>query len=1025
MNLPGRTSSQSGAAHLLDRCVVLILAALFLLPAAVTALFAEPTVTTLGGGRLTPAGPDAGFTDGDILQSSQFNMPFGCAVDPSGRVYVADRANGALRRLELSANRCRTLLRNLNQPVAVVVDGVGVPYILTLGDGTIWRFDRGLASVLTTGLSAPTALAYDGDESLLVTQSNGSVLRVSLKDGSRSSPLITGLSQPGGIAVLDNGLVAVSETGTHLVRIWDVEKAGLIQQIGGPGSGFADGPPSRARFNQPYHLAKAPGGSLIVADRGNHRVRLIESDGFVSTVYGLDASLWEGPACVTCNPIVLPGWLDGPAEFAEAREPVGVAVSSSGTIYATEVYYHLVREITGATFSGGGDTGSTNVVVLPPVISPLSGYYPMGQIITVDNPNESTLLSSSVYYTTDGSEPTTNSFRVTMDGQRGSFVWKEKQRDLTSLRVKAFVGNNASPTVSGEAVAQTEIGVSQDIAAGIGSTVMVPVVVNLKTNDQLQSLQFRVEVTPAAPGTPMIPDLFQAISTSTNDFIPLFAREGNGTASFQMLSYSTDVTRGLAITFIGTNANLVLKDFGVAALLALPIPPAARIGDRYTIKILNPSGTADASEQRVSIVPMPPRSVFVTDTRYRVGDSSFATWYNAAQIDATGTLRRGFGDGILDNSDVNNVFAAALGLRVPFPNTDLFDAMDAFPEDTVNRVGGDGLIRFLDWQVILQRALGLAEASWERSWSDGGVRVPTRLSGGAAASLPGQSLAGSLPGAVWSTQATLSAGQLENVRPGTTVDVPLSIQIAPGCQLAGLAFRASVLPESTAPPLERPVQFIRSPNLPAPAQSLVPTPETVVCGWPLVPASSFNPPLNGTEFLGYVRVSLPLTARSGDAYVVRFSKADGSPDLQTQYDFETKAGALWVLSPALRSADATSDEWKLHFFGSLTSESAQPEADPDHDGMPNWAEYAAGTHPADPHSFLHLQSTQVDPASRSVVLSWLSAPGKRYRIESAPNLLSQQWSVVAADLPGDGGLLRWTLTAPTGTSSFFRIGLQP
>src|ERR1019366_6097008 len=110
--------------------------------------------------------------------------------------------------------------------------------------------------------------------------------------------------------------------------------------------------------------------------------------------------------------MILPGWLDGSAEFAEAREPVGVAVGNDGTIYTTEVFYHLVREVTGAAFNGGGDGGSTNIVVLPPAISPNSGYYPMGQIITVANPNSSSLLPSVVYYTTDGTEPTTNSFRV-------------------------------------------------------------------------------------------------------------------------------------------------------------------------------------------------------------------------------------------------------------------------------------------------------------------------------------------------------------------------------------------------------------------------------------------------------------------------------------------------------------------------------------------------------------------------------------------------------------------------------------
>ena len=100
---------------------------------------------------------------------------------------------------------------------------------------------------------------------------------------------------------------------------------------------------------------------------------------------------------------------------------------------------------------------------------------------------------------------------------------------------------------------------------------------------------------------------------------------------------------------------------------------------------------------------------------------------------------------------------------------------------------------------------------------------------------------------------------------------------------------------------------------------------------------------------------LPRTPVAGRVYTLRFSNADGSPDLQTQYDFETKPGHSGCWVRRARLSDIASDEWKLHFFGSLTAESAQPEADPDHDGVPNWAEYLAGTDPTDAQSHLHLQ----------------------------------------------------------------------
>src|SRR5262245_53159024 len=89
---------------------------------AATSLCAETTVKTIGGGRVTITGPDAGFTNGDVMQSSQFHTPAGCLVDSQGLLYVADRDNGAIRKLNLPANRATTLMSGLNKPVALVMD---------------------------------------------------------------------------------------------------------------------------------------------------------------------------------------------------------------------------------------------------------------------------------------------------------------------------------------------------------------------------------------------------------------------------------------------------------------------------------------------------------------------------------------------------------------------------------------------------------------------------------------------------------------------------------------------------------------------------------------------------------------------------------------------------------------------------------------------------------------------------------------------------------------------------------------
>src|SRR5689334_18406143 len=115
MKTQGTRLRNSPPHRLVSRCAGFFLGNLLLTAALTSTAFAQVEVKTVGGGRLTAAGADAGFTGGDILQAAQFHSPFGCAIDASGRVYVADRDNGALRLLDLSANRCKTVLSNLKQ----------------------------------------------------------------------------------------------------------------------------------------------------------------------------------------------------------------------------------------------------------------------------------------------------------------------------------------------------------------------------------------------------------------------------------------------------------------------------------------------------------------------------------------------------------------------------------------------------------------------------------------------------------------------------------------------------------------------------------------------------------------------------------------------------------------------------------------------------------------------------------------------------------------------------------------------
>jgi hypothetical protein len=818
---------------------------------------------------------------------------------------------------------------------------------------------------------------------------------------------------------MGNGLLAVSDTGNHAVRFIHASFGTNVLITGGHGPGFADGPPEYAKFHTPSGLASSPSGNLVVADRENHRVRMVATNGLTTTLYGVEPSHWVPSQ----PPEIYAGWYDAPADKAEAREPVGALVSPLGELFTTEAYYHLLRMITGAPLGVGGGSstnGSTNAVLVTPVpwFSPMSGYYPMGQTIIVAS-------SYPVYYTTDGSEPTTNSRQVALtNGNMGVIEWNQALGDLTQLRLIAVDGTNASEVVSGGSVSVNELGVTRDVVAGSGATVLVPLVLNLQSNSVVRTIQYRVEVTPQGTAPAVLPH-FGAVPLSSNDFIGLAGASVPKTEGhYEVLPYdipnptnaAATVPGGLAVFVIGTNANFYVDRFGTVAFLEVPIHPSAKEGDTYNIALYDISATSDGEEADVFIASMPVRTITIHNLPYLVGDSAPSQWYAAGY----------FGDADLRNNDVNNAFYASLGIRTPFSYTDVFDAMDAYPADdpAANIVGGDGQIRYLDWQYILRRSLRLDTNNYQRSWADGGYRVCATSAIGATAGMRVKSFTEPGPGDVWNCQVKVYSQVLTNAMPGFTYNMPVYVDVGSGFSLAGLSFRVVVSSEAEAPPVTE-LTVTAAPGKPTPMILNGQGPNEKLCAWSLS-SSKFSPALQGARNLvAYLGVRVPFTARPGQAYLVRFPVVDGAPNLTTQYDFESLPGSIWVNSAALIPADIMSDQWKTTFFGFVDSPRAGSMVDDDGDGVPNWQEYLAGTDPTQAGSCLQvLQTAWINQPVRGMAVTWLSATGKRYIVERSPRADGPTWTPVGSDLLGDGFIMTCTDTSATGKAQFYRVRLQ-
>ena len=123
--------------------------------------------------------------------------------------------------------------------------------------------------------------------------------------------------------------VVVADSGNHLVRL--VKPSGQVLTLAGNQGvpGHQDGSQSAALFNDPRGLAVDGLMNVFVADRGNHVIRRIARDGMVTTLAG-------GPG--------LPGSVDGTGAEARFWDLQGLALDHQDNLYVVDG--HSVRRIT-------------------------------------------------------------------------------------------------------------------------------------------------------------------------------------------------------------------------------------------------------------------------------------------------------------------------------------------------------------------------------------------------------------------------------------------------------------------------------------------------------------------------------------------------------------------------------------------------------------------------------------------------------------------------------------------------------
>jgi len=329
--------------------------------------------TVAGNGSPSYAG------DGHAATKASLYHPFGVALDAAGNLYIADTGNNRIRKVDTngiiitvagnnnrgySGDHVAATSASLYSPEAVALDAAANLYIsdtdnqlirrvstngiitTVAGDGAIGYYGDGSAATASS-LNYPLGIALDAAANLYIADVHDSRIRkvgtngiimtiagngVAAYSGEGGAATKASLNYPFGVGLDAAGNLYIADAYNHRIR--KVGTNGIITTIAGNGVGAYSGDggaATNASVRYPYGVALDFLGNLYIVDSDNNRIRMVDTDGLITTVAGNGTAGYSGDG--------------GEATNASLFNPVGVALDASGNLYIADTVNNRTRKV--------------------------------------------------------------------------------------------------------------------------------------------------------------------------------------------------------------------------------------------------------------------------------------------------------------------------------------------------------------------------------------------------------------------------------------------------------------------------------------------------------------------------------------------------------------------------------------------------------------------------------------------------------------------------------------------------------